>query len=60
MQPLKIILICLTVMLTSCKTETKLQVAVYETSAAGAQLSVKTEFNPEVSASVIRILPFKP
>ena len=57
MQPLKIILICLTVMLTSCKTETKLQVAVYETSAAGAQLSVKTEFNPEVSASVIRILP---
>ena len=57
MQPVKIILICLTVMLTSCKTETKLQVAVYETSAAGAQLSVKTEFNPEVSASVIRILP---
>ena len=57
MQPLKIILICLTVMLTSCKTETKLQVAVYETSAAGAQLNVKTEFNPEASASVIRILP---
>ena len=56
MQPLKIILICLTVMLTSCKTETKLQVAVYETSAAGAQLNVKTEFNPEASASVIRIL----
>jgi glucosylceramidase len=57
MQPLKIILICLTVILTSCKTQTKLQVAVYETSSAGAQLSVKTEFNPEASASVIRILP---
>ena len=53
---LSLSLLALTVMLTSCKTETKLQVAVYETSAAGAQLNVKTEFNPEASASVIRIL----
>jgi len=37
--------------------EKKLEVAVYQTSASGDQLTTKTEFNPSDSASSIKILP---
>jgi glucosylceramidase len=57
MQRFKIIIICFYFMLIHCKPETKLDVSVYETSAAGAKLHVKTVFQTEDSASIIRILP---
>tara|TARA_B110000261_G_scaffold38564_2_gene45136 strand:+ start:6399 stop:7835 length:1437 start_codon:yes stop_codon:yes gene_type:complete len=41
----------------ACNSEKKLEVAVYQTSASGDQLTTKTEFNPSDSASSIKILP---
>ena len=47
----------LSLLLMACNSEKKLEVAVYQTSASGDQLTTKTEFNPSDSASSIKILP---
>ena len=47
----------LSLLLMAYNSEKKLEVAVYQTSASGDQLTTKTEFNPSDSASSIKILP---
>ncbi len=47
----------LSLLLMAWNSEKKLEVAVYQTSASGDQLTTKTEFNPSDSASSIKILP---
>ena len=56
MKKLYIILSC-SLMLFACHTEKEMDVTVYETSASGSKLAVKSEFTSSDSATEIRILP---
>lgn len=51
------IILGFTLMLFACNTQKEMDVTVYETSASGSKLSVKTEFTVSDSAATIKILP---
>ncbi|MDB9883013.1 glycosyl hydrolase family 30 [Bacteroidia bacterium] len=56
MKKLYVIFSC-SLMLFACNTQKEMDVTVYETSASGSKLELKTEFKSSDSATLIRILP---